>query len=224
MEGHALSRNETKLVIDVFAENISTEIGFTEPDYEIAKPCLGNLKRNDVKATVNHATAMEYARAHRHHKLDIKMIQDINSLIDPDTNSGWSMKDLESPFRKCPIRVTNSCIVRPYPQEISSLMLFLLASYHESTELPLIKIINLFYNFLFIHPFADGNGHTARLLMNMELYKHGYVGCDVPLEDRPVYMSHFDRCFYYFDYQSPYLFFFNRIRKLQLRNASGNME
>lgn len=33
----------------------------------------------------------------------------------------------------------------------------------------------LHLKFVTIHPFRDGNGRTARLLMNFELVKHGYL-------------------------------------------------
>lgn len=42
-------------------------------------------------------------------------------------------------------------------------------------------------DFVSIHPFIDGNGRTARLLMNLELLKSGYPVAVLPVTERSVY-------------------------------------
>ncbi len=45
------------------------------------------------------------------------------------------------------------------------------------------------YDFVLIHPFDDGNGRMARLLMNLMLIKHGFPPAIVKTEDKANYFS-----------------------------------
>ena len=47
--------------------------------------------------------------------------------------------------------------------------------------------------FVMIHPFIDGNGRSARLLLNFELMKQGYPPIVIEREDRAEYYSALDR-------------------------------
>ncbi len=46
--------------------------------------------------------------------------------------------------------------------------------------------------FVKIHPFVDGNGRTARLLLNFELMKSGYVPVVIKKEQRLEYYNSLD--------------------------------
>jgi Fic family protein len=48
-------------------------------------------------------------------------------------------------------------------------------------------------DFVKIHPFVDGNGRTARLLLNLELLKAGFPAIVLPVEKRLAYYEALDK-------------------------------
>lgn len=56
-------------------------------------------------------------------------------------------------------------------------------------EHPIVIAATFHYRFIRIHPFDDGNGRMARLLMNMILIKHGYTVAVVSIEERDQYIG-----------------------------------
>jgi len=48
-------------------------------------------------------------------------------------------------------------------------------------------------DFVKIHPFIDGNGRTARLLLNFELMKNGYSPVVISKDIRPKYYDALDK-------------------------------
>ena len=47
--------------------------------------------------------------------------------------------------------------------------------------------------FVGIHPFIDGNGHTARLLLNLELMKDGFPAVIIKVANRLEYYEALDK-------------------------------
>ena len=56
-------------------------------------------------------------------------------------------------------------------------------------EHPIVIAASFHYRFVRIHPFDDGNGRMARLLMNMILIKHGYTVAIVRSDNREEYLD-----------------------------------
>jgi Fic family protein len=54
---------------------------------------------------------------------------------------------------------------------------------------PVLQAAELHYNLVAIHPFTDGNGRTARLLMNYHLLRHGYPHTIIEVEKRAEYLT-----------------------------------
>src|SRR3989344_6080799 len=47
-----------------------------------------------------------------------------------------------------------------------------------------------------IHPFQDGNGRTARLVMNFILKKNGYAMIDIKTKEKQSYFKALEKCNY----------------------------
>lgn len=47
-----------------------------------------------------------------------------------------------------------------------------------------------------IHPFQDGNGRTARIVMNFILHKNGYAMIDIKTKEKQQYFSALEKCNY----------------------------
>lgn len=54
---------------------------------------------------------------------------------------------------------------------------------------PIILAAEFHYRFIRIHPFDDGNGRTARIVMNFILMKYGYPPVVIKTEDKENYFS-----------------------------------
>ena len=76
------------------------------------------------------------------------------------------------------------------PEQVKPAMGDLINWYRrQEGEHPIVIAATFHYRFSRIHPFDDGNGRMARLLMNMILIKHGYTVAVVPVEERDQYIG-----------------------------------
>jgi Fic family protein len=67
---------------------------------------------------------------------------------------------------------------------------------------PVERAARIHVDFVKIHPFVDGNGRTARLLMNLELIKAGFPAIVLPVEQRLRYYEALDRAHLRNEYDS----------------------
>lgn len=74
-------------------------------------------------------------------------------------------------------------------EEVPAMMRELMEWYNAPSDLhPLQKVAVLHHRFILIHPFGDGNGRTARLLVNYHLMRHGYMPLVVKSADKANYL------------------------------------
>ena len=94
--------------------------------------------------------------------------------------------------------VTGEIFEYASPEETKALMTDLVEWYNnaekEARMSPLEMAALFHYRYIRIHPFEDGNGRMARLLVNYILAKHGYPMIVVQESDRDGYLSALRQC------------------------------
>jgi Fic family protein len=93
-------------------------------------------------------------------------------------------------YRSTRVRVTGSVRIFSNPVKVPDLMAELVARINAmmaSAVHPVLIAAAAHFGLVHIHPFADGNGRTARLLMNLILLHHGYPPALLPVEKRLEY-------------------------------------
>jgi Fic family protein len=85
-------------------------------------------------------------------------------------------------------RIAGSSAIFPNPMKVPSLMEAFGRRLGHSADTP-DAAFDAHYELTAIHPFSDGNGRTARLLMNLVLIRGGYPPVAVRPEDRARYLA-----------------------------------
>ena len=167
IEGNTLTRKETELAIE---EKLTSG----------AKPI------NDYLEAINHAKAFEFILEAGKNKLKIdedfvlRLHKIILSGID-DTNAGF--------YRSVRVRISGSQTVLPNPIKVPDLMRDFGKWLTQKHNDILAMAFEAHYRLVTIHPFVDGNGRTARLLLNAILLENGYAPIIIRKIDRRRYLS-----------------------------------
>lgn len=168
IEGNSLTETETKIVL---------EDGIT----------IGGKPLRDHYEAIGHSEAYDLLfKLSKQTSITERNILDLHYLfyyrIDRE-NAGK--------YRKTGVIITGSRYVPPSPKSISELMkkfieeLTLIKENHHPIEYAAL----LHKEFVGIHPFVDGNGRTARLLMNLALLQAGYTIVIIPSILRQDYIN-----------------------------------
>lgn len=103
-----------------------------------------------------------------------------------------SQPGLGGVYSALPRRIAGSPVVFPNPAKIPDLMrdfgLWLQAASPDPAS-----VFEAHFRLTAIHPFGDGNGRTARLLMNLLLIRGGYPPVAIAPHDRKVYLDTLER-------------------------------
>ena len=109
------------------------------------------------------------------------------------------------------------------PAKMSDLMKWYNTEAANPASNPILLAIEFHYRFIRIHPFDDGNGRMARLLMNFILMKYGYPPAIVKTQDKENYFAALRQAdagelAYFFDYVTSLV---NHSLELMIRGAKG---
>lgn len=94
-------------------------------------------------------------------------------------------------YRTINVRIVGAKHMPPEAVLVAQQMTDLIGWYQQTMH-PIERAARLHTLFVGIHPFTDGNGRTARLLLNLELLKAGFPSVVVPVEKRLVYYQMLD--------------------------------
>ena len=114
--------------------------------------------------------------------LDEELIKDIHQVVMENILEGGL-------YRSYNVRITGADFTPPDWTEVRTAMKWFMADYDtkKSTLNPIELASYVHAEFVRIHPFQDGNGRTARLLLNFMLMKAGYQPLIIEAKDRPIY-------------------------------------
>ena len=167
IEGNTLSLNETKVVL---------QHGLT----------VGGKTLREHFETLNHKKAIDWLteRVSQDFSLSVKDILHLHYLV----MSGIA-DEYAGTIRTGRVRITGANFIPPNPLKVPALLDELIEWVNENPlNLNIVERISVFHNrFVWIHPFFDGNGRTARLVMNLLLMKWGYPPVIVLKVDRMKY-------------------------------------
>lgn len=136
----------------------------------------GRAPRNKSEQMVkNNYEALTYVLEHVDEPITQQTVFDIYALVTKDTLEPGIATDAyrsENVF----VRTGHGDIVHTAPPagKVASLMDELFAFIRDSELSPLIKACIAHFFFVYVHPFVDGNGRTARALSYMMLLQAGY--------------------------------------------------
>lgn len=168
IEGNRLTLHETSIVlkegIDISGKPLKDSVEVK--NLGIAFDFLFELLDQEVSITENY-------------------LKQIHSLIigdDESLNPGG--------YRDIGVIITGSEHTPPEPFEVPIRMRELFDWLKANEDLdPVIRGAIAHHEMVKIHPFKDGNGRTARLLLNLILLKAGYPICNIKRDERPDYYN-----------------------------------
>lgn len=93
-------------------------------------------------------------------------------------------------YRSIAVRISGSTVVLPNPVKVPDLMARMMEEITGPQQAhPVELAAEAHYRLVTIHPFTDGNGRTARLLMNLILMQNGYPPALIRKRDRLRYIQ-----------------------------------
>lgn len=171
IEGNTLTISETKVVLE----------GIT----------IGGKSMVEHLETINHREAIWF-------------VEDL--IASKEELTEWNLKNIHAlilrgidhsnagRYRNENVLISGAKHIPPKHFEVDYMMEKLIKEYGQDWKdlHPVVKATLLHGEFVKVHPFIDGNGRTARLLLNFELMKNGYTPIIIKNEQRATYYDVLD--------------------------------
>lgn len=166
IEGNMLTLRQTALVV---SDRIAPQGARTE----------------DVVEALNAVDAWNYVKSYKG-RLNKKFVCKVQYEVTKNTSSR-----INGDYRDSEVRIVGSDHIPPRTKEVPGLMEKLFDSFYaERKELHPIELATILHNGLVsIHPFTEGNGRTARLLMNWVLLKNKFPPVIVEVSNKEAYYN-----------------------------------
>jgi Fic family protein len=164
IEGNSLTLRETDLVL---AKGITVS----------GKPLKDHLEAVNLEKAWTHVKSLA-ASARDMSESDLLTIHRIVLTRVEDQHAGT--------YRSGTVRISGSSLIPPNPVKVPDLMEQMFRDISSLSD-PLTKAAALHHGITRIHPFADGNGRSARLAMNFILLAAGYPPISIAPADRVAY-------------------------------------
>ena len=174
----------------------------------------GNAPMRDYEEMKAHHAALEYIKQKAKEKerpLTEVFIRDVHQIMMKEDYTIYDQRDGKpiqytihvGKYKTRPNSVktlTGEIFEYASPEETPALMADLVAWYNETKaegKLSPLQLAALFhFRYIRIHPFEDGNGRIARLMVNFILSSYGYPMIVIHTEDKNNYISALEKCDY----------------------------
>lgn len=170
IEGNTLTLRETKVVLE----------GIT----------VGGKSLREHFEAINHRDAILYVEeiVARHEALSEWQIKNVHGLVLKGIDQQEAGR-----YRRENVVISGASTTPPDFLHLGEAMRQLIAWHEQADQMhPIARAAELHTRFVKIHPFIDGNGRTARLLLNLELMKAGYPPAVIRKEERLAYYDALD--------------------------------
>lgn len=114
------------------------------------------------------------------------------ALIAPEVAAGLRRPAELAGYRRGPVRIRNSRHIPPRAEALGDLLPAFFDLLTAESD-PAARVVLGHFVFVYIHPYADGNGRIGRFLMNTMLAAGGWPWLVVPVERRDAYMAALER-------------------------------
>jgi len=146
------------------------------------------IRAEDYNEAINGKECLEYLKTYKG-ELNTKLIEKINGILTKNTGVVYGGR-----IRFFDVQIQGSNHVPPTHTEVKKHLLNFFKWYSANkNKLHPFELAALSHAKLtWIHPFEDGNGRTARTIMNFILTKKGYPMFFIPFEKREEYYQSLD--------------------------------